>query len=198
MSVPNSPFIGKAQSCKLLGTEPHTDQAALGQRDNPMQGWDTLLGKHSLCSESSAAPTNHYLLKCRKKKTKKFHPVPYCKSPPSFTSNWPFLPLCNMRKHWIEPLINLMDLDLPDGSVTTSWVHSRVLLVKTQTRSTKGYFLRKPQLPTAQAVHHREEKGARDLSPITRWGDSTILTCCEAGKRRSLPITLSSPLGISS
>lgn len=80
ISVPNSPFIDKAQSCELLGTKPHTDQAALGQRDHPMQGQDALLGKHSLCSKSRTVPKNHYLPKCREKKPTKFHPVPYCKT----------------------------------------------------------------------------------------------------------------------
>lgn len=38
MSAPNFPVVGKAQSCEQLGTEPHADQAALGQRDHPCKG----------------------------------------------------------------------------------------------------------------------------------------------------------------
>lgn len=71
ISVPNSPFIGKAQSCELLGTKPHTDQAALGQRDHPMQGQDALLGKHSLCSKSRTAPKKSLPAKVQGKKNHK-------------------------------------------------------------------------------------------------------------------------------
>lgn len=123
MSVPNSPLGGKTQSCRLLGTEPRTDPATLGQRDHPMQG-EILSLESKPCPVRSVQHQNSLLAKVHEKNTK-LHPIPYCKPPSSFTSNWPLLPLRNTWKHWIESLFTMLDPHLLEGSVTIDpWVHS--------------------------------------------------------------------------
>lgn len=87
MSAPNSPLRGKTQPCRLLDTQPQTDPASLGQRDHPMQG-------EMLSLESKPCPVRavqrQKITACQSAcKNTKLHPIPNCKPPSSFTSNWP-------------------------------------------------------------------------------------------------------------
>lgn len=118
-------------------------------------------------------------------KNTKLHPIPYCKPPSRFTSNWPLLPLCNTWKHWIKSLFGTLDPDMLQGSVTTniqvpSWMF--VWKKKKKPCNNKGYFHWKPQLHQHKATNPREKKGVRDVISQYCWG--------EAAKRRSLPNTL--------